>query len=211
MMTCAYSEVFLDDAMDNLGSAVEYAVLSAGLSGQEFLDLFVVSGIADEFGRGNVTYTSGMSGIELAKKVMTRIGKRPLPDAEPMCCDYSPEYWIGWILAYYQWQSGRSFQQIFGFLKYESIANLYRVLHEADPDKAVATFNEIKESSPRTNLAKRRTARKFSQSQLAQATGISTRSIQLYEQRQNDINHAQYNHLQALARVLNCSIDDILE
>lgn len=65
-MTHAYSEVFLDDAMDTLGAAVEYAVLACGIDGQAFIDLFLASGIAGEFGRGNVTYISGMSGIELA-------------------------------------------------------------------------------------------------------------------------------------------------
>ena len=53
-MIRAYDEMYLDDAMECLGAAVEYAVLLRGIDGQAFLDLFVASGVADEFGRGNV-------------------------------------------------------------------------------------------------------------------------------------------------------------
>lgn len=79
-MIRAYDEMYLDDAMECLGAAVEHAVLLRGMDGQEFLDLFVASGVADEFGRGNVKYISGMSGIELARLWMCLIrlwhGKR---------------------------------------------------------------------------------------------------------------------------------------
>ena len=74
-MTHAYKEFFLDDAMETLGSAVEYAVLSLNIAGQEFLDLFLTSGIAGRFGQGDAMYLSGMSGIELARKVLTVCGK----------------------------------------------------------------------------------------------------------------------------------------
>ena len=46
-MIRAYDEMYLDDAMECLGAAVEYAVLLRGMDGQAFLDLFVASGIAD--------------------------------------------------------------------------------------------------------------------------------------------------------------------
>ena len=65
MMMNAYDEIYLDDAMDTLGSALEYAVLIGKIDGQRFLDLFIASKIAHEFGRGNVKYISGMSGFEL--------------------------------------------------------------------------------------------------------------------------------------------------
>lgn len=54
-MTRAYDEMYLDDAMENLGAAVEYATVLRGMDGQAFLELFVSSGIAAEFGSGNVT------------------------------------------------------------------------------------------------------------------------------------------------------------
>ena len=210
-MTHAYKEFFLDDAMETLGSAVEYAVLSLNIEGQEFLDLFLASGIAERFGQGDAMYLSGMSGIELARKVLTVCGKTIPSYTENSSCHYSPEYWVGWILAYYQWYCGKPFSMILPKLRYQSLRNLYGVLHEADPSKAASVFDELLSEQAETNLARYRKARGLSQSQLANASGLSLRSIQLYEQRQNDINNAQYNRLQALANTLGCKIEDLLE
>lgn len=210
-MTHAYKEYFLDDAMETLGSAMEYAVLSLKIDGQEFLDLFLASGIAERFGLGDAMYVSGMSGIELTRKVLTVCGKTIPAYKENSSCHYSPEYWVGWILAYYQWYCGKPFSMILPKLRYQSLRNLYGVLHEADPSKAASVFDELLSEQAETNLARYRKARGLSQSQLANVSGLSLRSIQLYEQRQNDINNAQYNRLQTLAKALGCKIEDLLE
>lgn len=210
-MIRAYDEIYLDDAMETLGNAVEYATLFCKVEGQEFLDLFLISGIAEEFGRGNVKYISGMSGIELARVVLEKCGKKVPDITELPYIDYPPEYWIGWILAYYQWYTGKSFSTICKKISYRSMNDLYGVLHEADPSKAVSVFDDIMNKAGETNLARLRRAKGLSQSQLAKASEISIRSIQLYEQRQTDINNAQHNHLKALAKVLGCEVEDILE
>lgn len=62
-----------------------------------------------------------------------------------------------------------------------------------------------------TNLEILRKRATLSQSQLAAMSGVSMRSIQMYEQRKNDIARAQFNTLDALARVLNCSVYDLTE
>lgn len=210
-MTHAYDEIYLDDAMETLGGAVEYATLFCKIDGQAFLDLFLVSGIADEFGRGNVKYISGMSGIELAMNILEKCGKDASGITEIPYIDYPPEYWIGWILAYYQWYTGKPFTAICKRISYKALDRLYGVLHEADPSKAVGILDSIMAEDGETNLARIRKAKGLSQSQLAKVSAISVRSVQLYEQRQADINKAQHNHLKALAKVLGCAIEDILE
>lgn len=62
-----------------------------------------------------------------------------------------------------------------------------------------------------TNLKRIRTAAGLSQSQLAELTGISLRSLQHYEQGSRDINKVQGLTLLTLARALNVTIEDILE
>ena len=37
----AYKEMYLADAMENLGEAMEYAVLSCGMTMDEFLELLI--------------------------------------------------------------------------------------------------------------------------------------------------------------------------
>lgn len=210
-MIRAYDEIYLDDAMDALGCAIEYATLFCEVDGQEFIDLFITSGIATEFGKGNVKFISGMSGMELARHILEKCGKK-IPDIEELpYIDYPAEYWVGWILAYYQWYTGKNFATICRKISFQNMLDLYGVLHEADPSKAVSVFNSIMKERVETNLARLRKNIGLSQSQLAMAANISVRSIQLYEQRQTDINKAQHNHLKAISMVLGCEIDDLLE
>ena len=211
MMIRAYDEIYLDDAMECLGTAVEYAVLRCDVGGQEFLDLFIASGVADEFGRGNAKFISGMSGIELARYVLSKCGVSVGEHADIAHIDYPPEYWCGWIMAFYQWHSGKSFASICRQIKFQMLMDVYGVLHEADPSKAAAVFGQIMERKEETNLAYYRKMKGLSQSQLAKASGVSIRSIQLFEQRKSNINNAQYNHLSAITKVLGCEVADLLE
>ena len=210
-MIRAYDEMYLDDAMECLGAAVEYAVLSCAMDGQSFLDLFVASGIADEFGRGNVKYISGMSGIELTRHILRMCGMEVSEHTDALHIDYPPEYWCGWILACYQWHSGKTFAAICRQIKFQMLMDVYGVLHEADPSKAMEVFEQLMARKEETNLACYRKLKGLSQSQLARVSGVSVRSIQLFEQRKSNINNAQYNHLSAIAKALGCGVEDLLE
>ena len=48
----AYKETYLSDAADSLGRMMDYAVNDCGLDGDEFLHMFIVSGLAQKFERG---------------------------------------------------------------------------------------------------------------------------------------------------------------
>lgn len=69
----AYSGLYLDDAMRNLGDMVELAVCDLGFDPDEFFDWFISSGIASRFEKGNPKYITGMSGFELAEAVLAEI------------------------------------------------------------------------------------------------------------------------------------------
>ena len=62
-----------------------------------------------------------------------------------------------------------------------------------------------------TNLERLRKQAGYSQTQLAELSTVSLRSIQMYEQRNNDISKAQFNILDALAKVLKCSVYDLVD
>jgi len=62
-----------------------------------------------------------------------------------------------------------------------------------------------------TNLKRIRRANGYSQKQLSDVSGVALRMIQLYEQKQNDINHAQGSTLLALSRSLGCTMEDLME
>lgn len=62
-----------------------------------------------------------------------------------------------------------------------------------------------------TNLKKIRQGKGYSQSQLAEASGVSVRMIQFYEQGAKDINKAQALTVLRLAETLGCEVKEILE
>lgn len=213
-MTIAYNELYLDDAMQNLGDMVEFAVCDCGYDPDEFFGWFISSGVASGFERGNPKYIAGMSGVELAEEVL-QITNVKHEEVVFQNRDYKGrEYWGGWILAYYQWITGKRFEDIVvGGIKLSTVLDMY-ILHEADVSKFVesadAIINRNKENEV-SRLQKIRKARSFTQKELSEASGVSLRMIQLYEQRQNDIGKAQVNVVLSLARALGCDIEDLLE
>lgn len=209
-MTGAYAKVFLDDAMDNLGNALEYAVFALKMPGQEFLDCFSYGNVGRAFANGEVRYISGMSGIEMAHLVSNKDYFDIDMGDYGYRVDYSAEYWCGWILAYYQWHTGKSFSQISQKISFESLMRLYGVLHEADVTKSVTVLDSFFEKEEQTSLAKMRQQAGLSQRELAREAGVSLRSIQMYEQGHNDIEKAQYNRLKAMAKSLECRIENLI-
>lgn len=214
MMTSAYSELYLDDAMHNLGDMVEYAVCDLGFNPDTFFGWFLSSGIAAKFEKGNPKYITGMSGYELAYAVL-KATNVPYQKREPSYAECKGrEYWAGWILAYYQWKTGRRFEDMAkDGLTLSMILSMY-ILHEADESKFAEAADEIiarNKASRKTKLSEIRTARGFTQQQLSDASGVTLRMIQLYEQRQNDISKAQVHVVINLANALGCQVEDLID
>ena len=211
-MIRAYDEMYLDSAMNNLGDAFDYAANALKIDKDEFLKLFISTGIADEFGNGNPKYIMGMSGPELAEEVLQEAGiKRNAPsDSENI--NKSTDYWCGWILAFYQWYSARPFQNIARHIKMSDIELMYDPYHEAPEEKFADTVEKrIKEKIEPTRLRVIRKNCGITQSELARQSGVSLRSIQMYEQRNKDINKAQMETVNNLAKVLGCKMEDLME
>ena len=211
-MMYAYDEMYLNDATRNLGEAFDYAAMVLNIPMDDFLDMFIVSGIADQFAAGVPKFVSGLSGTELVWEVLSRTGKNIDMPASQTEYDYSPEYWCGWILAFYQWNTGKSFREIRKYLPMKEIYKLYPTLHEASEEKFVDIANSILE---RKNLpTKLQTVRKaigLSQKELSEKSGVTLRMIQQYEQRAKDINKSTASNLFALAQALGCKAEDLLE
>lgn len=89
---------------------------------------------------------------------------------------------------------------------------MYYTLHEADISKFVDIVDErIREYFKDTNLKRIRTAYGCTQAALAKQANVSLRSIQMYEQRQKDINKASVETLYRIAKVLGCNVEDLIE
>ena len=51
----------------------------------------------------------------------------------------------------------------------------------------------------------------LSQKELAELSGVPLRQIQLFEQRQRDINHTRAIDVVKMSRVLGCKVEDLLQ
>lgn len=211
-MIHAYAEQYLYDAQENLGEAFDYAVNACNLDIDEFVDLFVASGYADAFGKGNPKFVAGLSGTELVMEIIERSGMKmiyPEPQTEYDC---SPEYWCGWILAYYQWSTGRTFKDIHANISMREVRRMYSPLHEAGEDKFVDSVNAIiREKSAPSKLQQQRKKCGYSQRELSEKSGVNLRTLQQYELKTKDINKASVQSIMALANVLGCRIEDLME
>ena len=211
-MTHAYSESYLSDAKDRLSQFFDYLINDCGMKADWVASIFLSSGYAEQFERGNPAILAGMSGIELARVVVeATYKKKKLP--EPSYSEVlSPEYWAGWALAEYQWYSGKRFRDIFEHVKLSEIIPMYSVYHEMDVSKFIETMDErCSTELPECRLKKLRESRGLSQAELAKISGVSLRSIQMYEQRVNDIDKAQAQTIYKLSRVIGCAMEDLLE
>ena len=86
------------------------------------------------------------------------------------------------VLAYYQWHTGRRFEDIVkDGLTLSTVMSMY-ILHEADENKFVEAANEIlsrNKARRKTRLYEIRKARGFTQQQLSDASsGVTLRMIQ---------------------------------
>ncbi len=211
-MTRAYSESYLSDAKDTLSQCFDYMINDCGFDADWAASLFLSSGYAVQFERGNPGVLAGMSGAELAKAIVRKTYmSRSLP-ALRYGDGLSPEYWAGWALAEYQWFSGRRFKDIFDHIKLSEVILLYSVFHEMDISKFIETMEaRCSMPLPESRLKRLRESRGLSQSELAKVSGVKLRNIQMYEQRVNDIDRAQAQTVYKLARVIGCTIEDLLE
>lgn len=211
-MIRAYSESYLNDAKQNLAECFDYAVNDCQFEPVLFSKLFVQSGYADKFERGNPAVVAGMSGIELAKKVMMYAYPNWNFPERIFSAERSEIYWTGWALAEYQWMTCKRFQDIFSKISLPEIFSMYSVYHEMDIAHFIEDLNKKYDSRiGETRLKKIRENRGISQAELAKLSGVKLRSIQMYEQKVNDIDKAQAGTVYKLSRVLGCAIEDLLE
>ena len=197
MMTHAYSQLYLDKSSRALGNMLHDAVIEFGMDGTDFLNRFIQSDIAEQFENGNPKYIAGKSGAELFLEVIEKttgdnyIEKMKLIETY----DRSDVYWVGWMLAHYQWYSGRTFKS---------------TLHEADIQKSY----EVLDAHFLNTESKLKTMRKrcgLTQDALAKAADVSVNTMRAYERKSKDLNKAQFDIIMRLANVLKCEVSDLFD
>ena len=81
---------------------------------------------------------------------------------------------------------------------------------EGTPEREKNREKAWEEYNAQILLNARKKAR-LTQAELAKRSGVSLRSIQMYEQHNKDINKASAETVLSLAKVLGCTMEDLLE
>ena len=211
-MIHAYDKIYLDKARTALGRMLDFAVYDLKYDIEDFFALFITSGIAARFEKGDYSVIVGMSGVELAYNVLELTKGEENRIKPQYSADRSEEYWAGWALAYYQWDTALSFEEIVRAVPMKRIVEMYSPYHEMDIRQFCDKMNELyRTAQPETNLKALRQRSGLSQRELAEQSGVPLRTIQQYEQRQKSINKAQAEYLLMLARTLCCDMEDVHE
>ena len=203
-MIHAYDEYYLDMAQRKLASMFELAVYHEKLTVDEFGERFIQSSISKAFEEGDPVYLAGKSANELLGLVLDK----QIEETEQNMLA-SPEYWVGWVLAYTQWYTCKTFAEIIKAYPCSKLLLNYFPYHEMDETETVALIQ--KQLSTESPLKSWRKKRKLSQTELAGISGVSLRAIKAYEQEKLDISKAQGETLYKLAKTLDCSIEDLIK
>ena len=191
---------------------LDFAVYDLRYDIEVFFNMFINSGIAARFEKGDFQIIAGKSGVELAYDVAEILGEDKRDIKPQYTANRSEEYWTGWALAYFQWETGLSFAETIKYIPIKEIMLLYNPYHEMDIRQFTDKMKEIyKSAKPDTNLKIIRSKLKLTQKELSELSGVPVRTIQQYEQRQKNINRAQAKYLVMLSKALSCKVEDLLE
>lgn len=119
----------------------DFAVNTCKYSLDDTVHIFLDSGVAEQFGKGNPRYVVGRTGCELFWDCLRNLKMKKPPYPAVLYEDASPEFWLGWSVAYYQWLRKTTFADIFKKVPPKEILHLYWPLHEASERKFVEAMD----------------------------------------------------------------------
>ena len=125
--THPYSDSYVGEAQDWLGEFFETSVYALNIELKEVWRRFVQSRHSLLFSRGDPFTICGKSGSEVAFDICGKRMKKL-----PFIYDRTPEFWLGWSLAYYQWEKNIPFEFIANKINIEAMLLMHKKYHEMD-------------------------------------------------------------------------------
>lgn len=203
-MIHAYNEQLFPTIQTKLAEIFELAVIEEKLNIDDFAEIFVSSNICRAFEKADPVFIFGKSSNELLSLI---IGTEPL---NIETSDYAtPEYWVGWVLAYTQWYLNVPYKTLISVYPCSKLIENYFPYHEMDISKSLELFTS--RIAPVCTLKKLRQNKKWSQIDLSLLSGVPVRTIKAYEQGTSDISKAQADTLYTLSKTLGCTIEDLIK
>lgn len=204
-----YLEMTINKNTNIIGDLFDFVINECGIDYNEFISLFLKSTVRKKLENKEYDYLIGKSGIELGLELLEEFGIK-IEDYSTISFVRTKEYWSGWAISYFHHINGMNYQKILELVTFEDVLRMYPTLHEADITKFVEVLEKLDKEKP-SNLKKIRLNYGCSQKELSLMSGVSLRSIQMYEQKRKDINKAQIDAVIKIANALGCKVEDILD
>ncbi len=203
-MIHAYNKEYLSTIQSKLAEMFELAVLTESINIDDFAKMFTSSHVCKAFENADPIYVLGKSSNEL---LAILLNKEP---REIETSDFaSPEYWVGYVLAYAQWYLNKPYKLLLSVYPCSKLINEYFPYHEMDISKIIELFKE--RISFVSKLKEFRKQKMLSQKELSVLSDVPIRTIRSYEQGTADISKAQAETLYSLSKTLGCSIEDLIK
>ena len=192
-----------------IGDLFDFLVNECKIDSNKVVEFFLKSKVCKKIENKEYNYLIGKSGIELGLEILEEFDIE-VENYSTISFVRSQEYWCGWAISYFHHINDVKYSKIFEIVTFDDLLRMYPTLHEADITKFIEVLDKINKKKP-SNLKKIRINHGCSQRELSEMSGVSLRSIQMYEQKRKDINKAQVEAVYKLAKALGCNIEDILE
>ena len=210
-----YNQIYSDDISSKIGYMLSY-IHACNIDIELFYDTFICSPLAYNIENKNIKAIIGCSGSDFTYQVINymHLKKHPkiLKKMAIKIINYDEYYWFGYMISKYLQLRDYSFVELNTYLPIKKGILIYDEFKDKTFDDFTIYMDElISTNNKDTNLKKLRNANGLSQSELSAKANVTIRSIQMYEQRHNDINKAQYSNLVKLAEALNTNVKEICE
>ena len=210
-MIRAYDEMYLRNARSLLADCIDYATYTEEYDPGKFYNMFIKSDIARKYEKGDPFIITGMSGVELALRVIEKHTGKYEPRTRVYHNGRSREYWAGWAIAYYQWYSACNLIRLEEQIPFDSILLMYDKYHEMDIMHFVDSIEETRRNARLISYLKiYRERMGFSQSELADIAGIPIKTLQHYEQGTKSLAKANASYVLSLSRALGCRPEELI-
>jgi len=135
----AYSELYISAGRRTIAHSFNYAVNRMKIPLEEYIQKFLAFKYLPLMEKGDPHYLVGVSGTELALEVCNTT-----TDDEEFL-EYKPnlEFWVGWILSYYQWSRNISYREIIEKFPVERFVQSFRTFHECSEDKMLEYMDSV--------------------------------------------------------------------
>ena len=134
--------------VDCLAVAIENAVAEWGDTLDSFLEKFLASGLADSFSNQEPFVTTGCTGEELVAMVNEIISGYPeAVRVRTSASSYSEYYWVGYALALFVAESGKSVREIISAIPPNEWLRIYPTHHEYGDKLLLDKLTEIAQNA----------------------------------------------------------------